>query len=166
MSWRTWVWRGPFMAMFIIMALPMVALFIPINVMEQDSPGERIAGNIALVAAFVLIASLHNWITIQPGKVRLGFFPLYWRTLAVSEIRSVIPVEFVPMRDFAGYGLKGMAKSRNGILLGGNPPRGIMIEMLDRRRYVLSFVDSEPILRALGEQGVTLSAEIGEESQR
>lgn len=164
MTWRTWVWRGPFVAMFVIMALPMLALLVPINFLDQDDTTGRIMGNVALFLTFILISVFHNWIKIEPGKVRLGFFPLYWRTLAMREIRYVIPVEFNPMRDFAGYGIKGLAKSRNGILLGGNPPRGIMIETLDRRRYVLSFADAEPILQAFARQGVTLSAEIGVES--
>lgn len=165
MTWRTWMWRGPFLAWFLVLAAPMLVFLIPINFME-DEGNERIIGNILLVAAFVLILVMHNWITIRPGTVRVGFFPLYWRTLDISEIRYVIAVEFQPIRDFAGWGIKGMARSRNGILLGGNPPRGIMIETLDRRRYVLSFVDAEPIMQKLAEHGCTLSAGIEDESPR
>ena len=164
MTWRNWVWNGRFFAWYFVMAAPMFGLLIYLNRADQQNDSDRTIGTIVLLAAFGLITSFQNWITIRPGKVRLGFFPIYWRTLAMSEIRYVIPVEFNPMRDFSGYGIKGLAKSRNGILLGGNPPRGIMIETLDRRRYVLSFADAEPILQAFARQGVTLSAEIGVES--
>lgn len=160
MTWRTWIWRGPFIAWFLILMVPMLVFFIPINLMDDQSGGERLTGNLVLVAAFLLVIPMHNWITVRPDKVRLGFFPLYWKTLEISEIRYAMPVEFSPMRDFAGWGIKGLAKSRNGILLGGNPSRGIMIETLDRRRYVLSFVDSEPILRELEAQGCTLASGI------
>lgn len=156
MTWRTWIWRGPFFAMFVVLVIPMAALLIPINFME-GSGDDRIIGNTVMIFAFILIAFMHTWVTVRTGKVRLGFFPLYFRTLDISEIRYVIPVKFSPMRDFAGWGIKGLAKSRNGILLGGNPARGIMIETHDRRRYVLSFVDSAPVLRALEAQGCTVS---------
>lgn len=165
MTWQTWVWNGRFFAWYLIMALPMLALLVFTNRSVQESDSERLVANIVLIGAFGLITSLQNWITIRPGKVRLGFFPIYWRTLLIREIRYVMPVEFNPVRDFAGWGIKGLAKSRNGILLGGNPPHGIMIETLDRRRYVLSFVDAEPILQAMADQGCTLLAEIGDEPQ-
>lgn len=159
MTWRNWMWRGPFLPWFIVIMLPMLVLLIPINLLEEDLI-DRIIGSAVMVGTFVLLASLHNWIKVEPGKVKLGFFPLYWKSLTTSEIRYAIPVEFSPMRDFAGWGIKGLAKSRNGILLGGNPARGLMIETIDRRRYVLSFVDAEPILRELEAQGCTLAAGI------
>lgn len=159
MIWRTWIWRGAFIAWFMVLTIPMLVLLIPILMIEEEGSGQVI-GTAVVVAAFIFIAVMHNWLRISAGKVRLGFFPIYWKTLAISEIRYVMAVEFVPMRDFAGWGIKGLAKSRNGILLGGNPPRGLMIETLDRRRYVLSFADADPILRALEEQGCTLAAGI------
>lgn len=152
------MWGGPFIVWFIVLAAPMLVLLIPINLADDQSSSERITGNLLLVGAFLLLMPMHNWITVRPDKVRLGFFPLYWKTLTISEIRYAMSVEFSPMRDFAGWGIKGLAKSRNGILLGGNPPRGIMIETHDRRRYVLSFADSAPILRELEAQGCTLAA--------
>lgn len=160
MTWRTWVWGGPFIAWFIVLAAPMLVLLIPINLADDQGSSDRIVGNLALVGAFLLLMPMHSWITIRPDKVRLGFFPLYWKTLRISEIRYAMAVEFKPMRDFGGWGIKGLAKSRNGILLGGNPSRGIMIETHDRRRYVMSFVDSDPVLKALEEQGCTLAAGI------
>lgn len=160
MTWRTWMWGGPFLLWFFVLSAPMLAMLIPINLADDQSQTERLVGNLVLVGAFLLLVPMHNWITIRPGKVRLGFFPLYWKTLEISEIRYAMPVEFKPMRDFAGWGIKGLAKSRNGILLGGNPSRGIMIETHDKRRYVMSFVDSGPVLRALEAQGCTLAAGI------
>lgn len=157
MTWRTWMWGGAFVAWFMILAAPMLVLLIPINLADDQSFTERLVGNLVLIGAFLLLLPMHNWITVRPGRVRLGFFPIYWRTLDISEIRYAIQVEFSPMRDFAGWGIKGLAKSRNGILLGGNPSRGIMLETHDRRRYVLSFDDSDPILSALQAQGVTVT---------
>lgn len=155
MTWRTWMWGGSFLPWFLVIAAPMLVLLIPINLMEEEV--SRAIPNLILGAAFLLLASFHNWITVQPDTVRLGFFPIYWKTLRIDEIHYVMPVEFVPMRDYSGWGIKGAAKSRNGILLGGNPPRGIMIETSDQRRYVLSFVDAAPILRALRDHGCTLA---------
>lgn len=160
MTWRTWVWSGPFLAWLMVLAVPMLVLLIPINFIDDSGVNERIVGNTLLIACFILIVVMHNWITIADRKVRFGFFPLYWKTLQVDEIRYVIRVDFNPMRDFAGWGIKGLAKSRNGILLGGNPSRGIMIETHDRRRYVLSFKDPDAVLQALQREGCTLAAGI------
>lgn len=160
MTWRTWVWGGPFLAWLLVLGLPLLAILIPINLDDDASSNERIVGNILLIASFLLILVMHNWITVASGKVRFGFFPLYWKSLQVNEIRYVIRVDFNPMRDFAGWGVKGMAKSRNGILLGGNPSRGVMIETHDRRRYVLSFKDPDAVLQALQREGCTLAAGI------
>lgn len=156
MTWRTWIWRGPFILWFIVLSLPMVALLIPINVMD-DGGSEKWIGNSVMIAAFLLITLMHTWLSIRPDRLRLGFFPLYWKTLRAEEVRYAIRVEFSPMRDFAGWGIKGLAKSRNGILLGGNPGHGIMIETHDRRRYVLSFVEPDLILRSLSEHGYIVS---------
>lgn len=160
MTWRTWVWGGPFLAWLLVLGLPLLVILIPINLDDDASSNERIVGNILLIASFLLILVMHNWITVASGKVRFGFFPLYWKSLQVNEIRYVIRVDFNPMRDFAGWGIKGMAKSRNGILLGGNPSRGVMIETHDRRRYVLSFTDPDAVLQALQREGCTLAAGI------
>lgn len=159
MTWRTWIWRGPFIAWYTVLNLPMLALLIPILLTESDG-SEWMIGASIVAASFLLVTILHTWLRIMPGKVRFGFFPFYRRTLDISEIRYVMHVEFSPMGDFAGWGLRGLAKSRNGLLMGGNPPHGIMIETHDRRRYVLSFVDTGPILQALEGQGCTIAAGI------
>lgn len=156
MTSRTWMWRGRFVVWFAVLSLPLVALLIPINVVESDFR-ERLIGNIVLIASFLLVAVMHTWISVRPDKLRFGFFPLYWKTLKAKEVRYAIRVEFQPFRDFAGLGLKGLAKSRNGILLGGNPSQGIMIETHDRRRYILSFVDPDSILRQLTTAGYVVS---------
>lgn len=156
MTWRTWIWRGPFSVWFIVLNLPVLALLIPILLTEDDRTG-MIVGTSIIVGSFLLMAVMHTWLRINPGNVRFGFFPFYWKTLQRSEVRYVIRVEFQPMRDFAGWGLRGLAKSRNGILLGGNPPHGIMFETHDRRRYVLSFVDPDPILQRLAADGYTVT---------
>ncbi len=157
MTWRNWMWRGSFFAWFLVMVAPLLVLLIPINFVDDQSSTDRLIGNAVMIGAFLILVPLYNWISIKPGKVRLGFFPLYWRTLDISEIRYAIEVEFNPMQDFAGWGIKGLAKSRNGILLGGNPPHGIMLETHDHRRYVLSFPNTGPILNALQIHGVTVT---------
>jgi hypothetical protein len=164
MTWRTWMWRGPFLAWFMVMAAPMLVLFIPINLADDQSPAERLIGNLVLVGAFLLLVLMHNWINVKPGKVWLGFFPMYWKTIAVREVRCAISTEFSPTRDFSGWRIKGKAKSPNRILPGGNPSRGIMIETLDRQRYSLSFVDAEPILSAIAAQGCVITSDHGDDS--
>lgn len=157
MIWRNWAWRGRMFILLMVLTLPMLVFLIPNYVMDQESADDQRMSLFLILAAFLLLIVMHNWLSIRDSRVYLGFFPLYRRSLSISEIHYVIPVEFEPMRDFGGYGIKGLAKARNGILLGGNPKHGLMIEMLDRRRYVLSFANPQPILHALEEQGCVIS---------
>lgn len=159
MTSRNWAWSGKFRWFLLAIVLIFGGILIAITTDESTSRSERIVGSLILAATLVLLVGLHNWITISPGQVRIGFFPFYRRTLPLSEIRSVAIVDIRPVQQFGGWGIKGLAKSQNGLLLGGAPPRGLRFETTDDRRYVVTFSDLDPIVTALANQGCTLSAD-------
>jgi len=158
MTWRNWAWNGKLLAML----AGIVILFIIIGVLvfmdETTSTAERLVAVPVLVAVLALMLVMHNWITVSSGHLKIGYFPFYRRTIAYSDIADLSVVSIQPFREFGGWGVKGLTRSRNGLLLGGNPARGIRIETRDDRRYVVTFQNLEPILQALAQQGCTLSA--------
>ena len=90
--------------------------------------------------------------------MKLGFFPLFRKTLQYSEIANLSIVEVKPFRQFGGWGVRGFPKYKYGMMLGGYPPRGLRFQTHDDRRYVITFEDLDPILQALAQHGCTLSA--------
>lgn len=164
MTWRNWAWHGGFKWVLIAMSLVFIAVLIPINLTDDAGTWERWITNTIVLASLVLLLILHNWITIRPGEVRFGYTPFYRRTLPLREIREVRTVTINPMREFGGWGLKGHPQSKNGMLLGGHPNRGLRSETFDNRRYVLTFPDLDPIINELARYGCTLSAGNGEDS--
>lgn len=159
MTFRNWAWNGKFRWFLLAIVLVFVGILVAINTDETTSGSERIISNLILGATLVLLVVMHNWITISPGQVRIGFFPFYRRSLPFSEVRAVSIVDIKPVQQYGGWGIKGLAKSRHGLLLGGHPPRGLRFETADDRRYVVTFTDLDPIVTALANQGCTLSAD-------
>ena len=159
MTVRNWAWNGKFRWFVLVITLVFVGILVLVNTDETTSRAERISANLLLGVVLVMLVVLHNWITISPGTVRIGYVPFYRRTLPLSKIRSVSIVEIKPVQQYGGWGIKGLAKSRNGLLLGGYPPRGLRFETVDDRRYVVTFPDLDPIVAALANQGCTLSAD-------
>lgn len=140
-----------------------MVLFVGILIMvwfdESASINDRLISTLILGAAMLLVTVMHSWLKVEAGQVRMGFFPFYWVTLQSHEIQSVSVFTFRPFKDFGGTGLKGTARSKNGILLGGEPSTGLRFETFDDRRYVVTLGDLEPAIQALEQLGFTLSAE-------
>jgi hypothetical protein len=102
-------------------------------------------GPVTLVVAIVLIVALqvglffmHGFITVRQETVRVGFWPLYWRTFRYCEIASVEAIQVDAMRDYRGWGLKGRSRGEKGMLLGGGSPHGASLVLHDGRRYVVT----------------------------
>lgn len=164
MTWRNSAWHGGFKWFALAIIVMFGAILVGAFIDDSQSTTDRIVVSVLLGVTLPLILVMHNWITIRPGEVRIGYFPFYRRTLPMSSIRDVSVVDIKPVGQFGGWGLKGMAKSKHGLLLGGHPRRGLRFETFDEHRYVVTFPNLEPIVQALGEHGCTLSAGHGDET--
>lgn len=164
MTWRNSAWHGGFKWIALAIIVMFIAILVGAFLDESQSTTDRIVVGVSLVATMLLLLVMHNWITIRPGEVRIGYFPFYRRTLPMSEIQDVSIVDIRPVGQFGGWGVKGMARSKHGLLLGGHPSRGLRFETFDDHRYVVTFPDLEPIVQALADQSCTLSAGHGDET--
>lgn len=158
MTWRNWAWSGKFIWFLVGIAVLFGVIGVAVFLDETTSTSDRLVVAPILGLVMVLLLVMHNWITVESGSVKIGYFPFYRRTLAYSEISELSIVDIQPVRQFGGWGVKGLAKSRNGLLLGGYPARGLRFETRDDRRYVVTFQDLEPIVQALAQHGRPLSA--------
>ncbi|MCO5217982.1 MAG: hypothetical protein M9953_03315 [Thermomicrobiales bacterium] len=165
MTWRQTTWTGWQRWLFLGVTAMFIAIWTVILLDDSATNSERIISSLILVASWIFMAVMHSWLHITTDRVRMGFFPLYRATLPFREIRDISVVTFNPLRDFGGTGLKGSARSKNGILLGGVPNTGLRFETFDNRRYVITLHDLEPAIQALETQGFTLSAESTTDSQ-
>lgn len=130
--------RGPWLwALIAVMAL--TTLGVGIAILLDDTSGARdFWVMIAIMAVATLFCvSLHAWITIQPDRVRFGYFPFYRKTLRYHEIAHVESITYRGFLDFGGWGIKGLAKSSNGLLLASSGSEGVRITIRDDRRYVV-----------------------------
>ena len=158
MTWRNWAWNGKFIWFFVGIVLLFAVIGAAVFLDETTSTTDRLIVVPILLVVTALLLIMHNWITVEPGSVKIGYFPFYRKTMQYSEISDLSMVDIQPVREFGGWGVKGLARSRNGLLLGGYPARGLRIETRDDRRYVVTFPNPEPILQALAQHGLTLSA--------
>lgn len=162
MTWRNTIWQGGYRWLLLVVSALIVGILIAIHTVANEPLWERTIATAVILFVLVLLIVMHNWITVKPGEVRVGFWPFYRKTLPMRDIRRVSKVDIQLYRNYGGLGLKGLSSTRHGLLLGGYPTTGVMIETTEDRRYVVTFRDLDPIIRALTRYGCTLSADVSD----
>lgn len=166
MTWRNWGWYGGYRWFLVAFTVFVIAMLAVLH-LDDETPGSvQLIVTVALIASLGLIYVAHPWITVRPGEVRLGYFPFYRRTLPMRDIQALTMVDVDPVRQFSGYGVRGLAKTRKGLLLGGHPSEGLKFETVNDLRYIITLKDHQPVVRELARYGVTLSAVNGDDVSR
>lgn len=166
MTWRNWGWFGGY-RWFLIAITAFILVMLTVLYLDSETP-VFVKGivTVVLLASLVLVFVAHPWVTVNPGEVRIGYFPLYRRTLPLRDVRNLSIVTVDPLRKYSGYGVRGLAKSRRGLLLGGHPPTALRFETVDDRRYIVTLRNLEPVVNELARYGCTLSAGNSDESSQ
>jgi hypothetical protein len=124
----------------VVLLLPLVptlALVIVFMSTDDETGPVAMTVTILILAALLIIEQLmHAWITVRSDSVRMGFWPLFRRTIPFREIESVDAVKIDPMRDYGGWGIKGTSRSERGMLFSAGGHYGVMVMTRDGRRYV------------------------------
>lgn len=124
----------------LVLLLPVIPTFVLVLVVmsvDEDTGPVAMAVTIVLLLALIIVEQImHAFITLREDSVRMGFLPIFWRTIPYRTIASVDPVRIDPMRDYGGWGIKGKSRSEKGLLFSGGGHHGVMITTLDGRRYV------------------------------
>jgi hypothetical protein len=119
--------------------IPTMALVIVFMSTDEDaSPTAMVTTILILVGLIVVEQLMHAYVTIRPDAVRMGFWPIFRRTIPFSEIASVGTMKINPMRDYGGWGVKGKSRSEKGMLFSAGGHHGLMITTRDGRRYVVT----------------------------
>lgn len=164
MTWRNWNWTGG-ERWFQIAVTVFTAVMLVVLYLDNETPivGKWLIA-LLLVAIAVVCYCGHTWITVKSNEVRFGFFPLYRKSITYREIQRFSIVTIKPLRQFGGFGVRGWARSKRGLLLGGHPSTGLRFETVDDRRYIVTPGEIAPIVQELGRNGCTLSAGNSEDS--
>ncbi|HLU35425.1 MAG TPA: hypothetical protein VKZ61_06620 [Thermomicrobiales bacterium] len=120
-------------------AAPMLGLvFIFMLTDDGVGPVAMVTAGVLMVALIVVEQLMHAHITVRSDSVRMGFWPMFRRTIPFREIASVDAVKIDPMRDYGGWGIKGTSRSEKGMLFSTGGHHGVMILTRDGRRYVVT----------------------------
>lgn len=162
MTHRSWMWHGKFLWALIGTVIVSAGILVAVFADDEVGTGERIFAVIVIGVLLVILPLSHSWITVSPSTVRFGFFPLYRRTLQSIDIAHIRIATVRPVRDFAGWGARGLAKSKRGLLLGGNPPRGVRFQTRDNRTYTITLQNIDAVVSDLERNGFEVGGEDGD----
>ena len=109
---------------------------------------ERVQWTLVLpVAPVALIVAMELRVTVDPGVVRIRFFPLVTRTIARAEIARWEARTYRPIREYGGWGLR-IAPGRRAYSVSGD--RGVELELTDGRRVMIGSRRAEELAAAIG----------------
>lgn len=129
----------------LVMILPLIptcVMVIVIMALEGESGPLQYAILAALFGITIAGALwMHAFLTFRTDAVRIGFMPIFWRTIPYREIAAVDAVEVDPMRDYSGWGVKGRGAQPKGMLFSGGSHNAVRITLHDDRRYLVTLPD-------------------------
>ena len=108
-----------------------------------------ILGVVALLAA-LLSLRLTTTVTPQEISIRYGF--LYRTRLPLSEIALAEAVEYAPIREYGGWGIRG-SRRRRALNARGN--QGVLLTRSDGTTLLVGSQKPRELLRALASVGVS-----------
>lgn len=73
-------------------------------------------------------------------------FPLYRRRVPLRDIRSVEAITYSPLRDYGGWGIKGVS---GNVALNARGNRGVRMTFADGKRLLIGSQKAEALARAL-----------------
>jgi hypothetical protein len=124
----------------LVLALPLIptlALMIVFMSTDDETGPLGMAVAIGIVLALIVVEQMmHAHITVRSDSVRMGFWPIFRRTIPFRDIAEVDAVKVDPMRDYGGWGVKGKSRSERGMLFSAGGHHGLMVTTRDGRRYV------------------------------
>ena len=107
-----------------------------------------VAGGVVLPPALVL-GALRMLTLVTPAELRIsfGFLPAYKRVVAIDAIASIEVVQYHPIRDYGGWGLRFRPDGERAYNARGD--RGVRIRLRDGSRLLIGSQRPEELARAL-----------------
>lgn len=106
-----------------------------------------IAGVLAvstILVAFIAVARLD--VEVYTDRVRVRWFPLADRTIVLSHVVGVEAVEYRPIREYGGWGIRG-SKRRRAYSMSGN--RGVLLSLYDGSTVLIGTDEADRLAGAI-----------------
>lgn len=110
------------------------------------------AGAGAVIGVMTAILVLFGPMTTEVREdhlfVQFGVVPSYRKRLYYGEIVRVEPCRYSPLREFGGWGIRGLGRSR---ALSARGDLGVRISMADGREWLIGSADPNALAAAIAE---------------
>lgn len=128
-------------ALAIIAPVPVLSTIVVLG--GQQSTVSQYLMLLSVVIVTVGLSGMMWWaasfMLVSESKVIVGFAPLSWVQIGVSEISSVTIVDVDPYAQYGGWGIKGSKKSELGRLYSAGGSRAVRVCTADGRTYLVGF---------------------------
>ena len=110
-----------------------------------------------VVAAFVLailaaVATMRQSTRVTNDAVTVRFGVLYRAQVPIAEIRQAEAVEYRPIAEYGGWGIRGFGKKR---ALNARGNRGVLLSRMDGSTLMIGSQEPRRLLEALARAGVS-----------
>jgi len=99
-----------------------------------------------LVAIVGFVMSLHLSIDVESNAIVVRLFPLMTRTIPLSEVQSVEPRTYSPIREYGGWGIRQGSSGTAYNLMGD---RGVQLVLRSGERVLLGSQEADALARAI-----------------
>ncbi|GMQ30435.1 hypothetical protein [Algoriphagus confluentis] len=131
----TWI-----MYLILGVELPIILLVTALIWKTEDGNSESIWGMGAIVLifsfVFILLMLIRLETRIDEYGVKFRFFPFIssWRTFPKSKIRQIEVINYSPLTDFGGWGLKGNRTTKAYSIIGDE---GILLDVGEKKKIMI-----------------------------
>ena len=96
---------------------------------------------------WVLLGMMRTYVSDSELKVVFGAWPVYTKRIPLDQILDARVEEYNPMKEFGGWGIRGMGKNR---ALNMDGRRGVRLTLRDGSRWMIGSQAPEELAAALG----------------
>lgn len=133
------------MVLFLVFLVPIAVLY------DEDEPGfvGALAISAILLATWLGLFRMNTYVDRRALTVSFGFFPMYRMRIPIGEIREVESVVYRPLRDYGGWGIRGIPVAA----LNARGNRGVRLVRSDGRKLLIGSQKPEELVESLLEAG-------------
>lgn len=85
-------------------------------------------------------------VTVTNEMVEINFRPLTRRAISIADIAEASPVEYSPLREYGGWGIRGLGDNRAYNVSG---KQGVALTMTDGRKVLIGSTRAEELALAI-----------------
>ncbi|MHA7131045.1 hypothetical protein [Algoriphagus namhaensis] len=145
---ETQTYRGTWVAYFILLVeLPTLALliFLFFNTDDKGQIGTALALVVAVLGIILLLVfSLKLETRIDDHGVSFRYFPFIpnWRKYTADQIQNIQVINYSPITDYGGWGIKGNKTTKAYSILGDE---GILIDVGEKKKIMIGTLKAKQL---------------------